>query len=373
MCNIELTPGQCQAIERVMTWYNKHQYRKHNPFIIAGYAGTGKTTLVKHIVELLGIHDVAYCTYTGKAAEALMLRGCPGQTIHSVFYKLVGDDNYGKPVFELRELLAIDYKLIIIDEISMVPDYMLKDILSFGIPIIALGDPMQLPPVVGNTCLDKYDTFLTEIQRQSANDPIIKLATMARRGDTIPYGTHGDYVHVVYRGEIELKYMLKYEQIICRYNKQRVDLNNRARYILGFEDELPMEGDKLLCLKNSKLIFPDSGYPMVNGTLGLITSKVFHAPHSENFKFSTSPTSGEVLVEADREPFTTGALGNDIFSEQLTYGYVITYHKSQGSEFESVVLFDDGPSMYDTPENQNYNKLLYTGITRARKKLLIVR
>ena len=142
------TPQQDAALTAVATWLKAARGRE-SIFRLFGYAGTGKTTLAKHLAE--GIDGkVLFAAFTGKAACVMRSKGCNGATtIHSLIYK-ARDNGEETPSFDLwHEAPASKAKLIVVDECSMVDAELAHDLMSFRVPLLVLGDPAQLPPIQG--------------------------------------------------------------------------------------------------------------------------------------------------------------------------------------------------------------------------------
>lgn len=171
------SPQQAVALDAVSRWYNGGLGRKQ-VFRVFGYAGTGKTTLARHFADgLKGV--VLYMAYTGKAAMVMRKNGCRGAlTIHATIYSVDFDPATGVKNFVLKDVDELaDCALFVIDECSMVDEEIAKDILSFGVPVLVLGDPAQLPPVKGGGYFTDRDpdVMLTEIHRQAAENPIVRM------------------------------------------------------------------------------------------------------------------------------------------------------------------------------------------------------
>src|SRR5215469_18132242 len=252
----QLTDDQTSAISAAVNWY-KNRRKLQQVFQINGLAGTGKTSIIPYIIDDLGLNperDVVFGTYTGKAALVLRKKGILCRTIHSLIYKLVKTD-MGRPEWELNECSDVQSaKLIVLDEVSMVDAELAADLLSFGKPVIVLGDHGQLPPVNGEAAFSPHnpDAVLTQIHRQAAENPIIRIAHMARTGQVIPYGEHGGAVLVVPQYQIETRQLLATDQVICGTNKTRFRLNNLMRSALGHETTLPTgPEEKVICLRNN--------------------------------------------------------------------------------------------------------------------------
>jgi len=177
------SPQQEDALRKVEAWLNAPHKKQF--FRLDGFAGTGKTTLAKHFAESVN-GPVFFAAYTGKAASVMAKKGCHGaSTIHYLIYRCVGEKGR-RLMFELNSCSPITSAvLVIIDEVSMVGERMARDLLSFGVPVLVLGDPFQLPPV-GNE--DGFfmrgapDVLLTEVHRQALDSPVLRLATDIREG-----------------------------------------------------------------------------------------------------------------------------------------------------------------------------------------------
>ena len=188
---MEFSPQQDDALVAASRWLKAGD---RQVFRLFGYAGTGKTTLARHLAEDVD-GDVLFAAFTGKAAQVLRSRGASkASTIHSLIYRpkgedVVEDEETGKkevlPTFSLnRQSPLSKADLIIIDECSMVDEELGRDLLSFGTPVLVLGDPGQLPPVSGGGFFTEHepDILLEEIHRQARDNPIIELARQVREG-----------------------------------------------------------------------------------------------------------------------------------------------------------------------------------------------
>ena len=186
------TPHQDAALKAVADWLKARRGGGAPPlFRLFGYAGTGKTTLARHLAEDVD-GKVAFAAFTGKAALVMRRKGCEGaSTIHSLIYR-ARESGEETPSFELwDDAPASKAKLIVIDECSMVDAELGRDLLSFGVPVLVLGDPAQLPPIQGGGFFTDAgpDVMLTEVHRQAADDPIIHLSMAVREGRRLEPGT----------------------------------------------------------------------------------------------------------------------------------------------------------------------------------------
>ena len=226
MSNLTLSPDQQEAKRLTSKWLTSHSESRGESllFRIFGYAGTGKTTIIRSLLEDFPKLNCCFGAYTGKAALVMQKQGLPARTVHSLIYRpvlpskkkcdellakikeeqdskvknrLYAELNEAQKVsFELRSrdesALAL-CNLLVLDECSMVNQEMLEDLLSFKVPIIALGDPGQLPPISGAGAIikEKPDVLLEKIHRQAEGDPIIDFATRARNRIAIAKGDRG--------------------------------------------------------------------------------------------------------------------------------------------------------------------------------------
>src|SRR6516162_5079289 len=246
------TPEQDAALKAIADWW-KSGRRRTPIFRLFGYAGTGKTTLAKHIAE--GIDGtVLFAAFTGKAACVMRSKGCDGaSTIHSLIYK-PKEQKEENPTFELwRRAPASEAKLIIIDECSMVDAELARDLMSFNVPLLVLGDPAQLPPIQGGGFFTdaKPDAMLTEVHRQARDNPIVRLSMDIREGKSLLPGQYGD-TQVVSHADLDPKRVIRADQILVGRNATRRAYNMRLRERRGFTDPLPAVGDKLVCLRNNR-------------------------------------------------------------------------------------------------------------------------
>jgi exodeoxyribonuclease V len=363
----DFTPHQDAALTAAAKWF-KAQRGGTSIFRLFGYAGTGKTTLAKHIAK--GIDGkVLFAAFTGKAACVMRSKGCPGaSTIHSLIYKPL-ESNEEQPSFELwNDAPASKAKLIIIDECSMVDAELARDLMSFGVPLLVLGDPAQLPPIQGGGFFTdaEPDAMLTEVHRQARDNPIIRLSMDIRAGNALTEGQYGD-TQVVRRAELDPKRVLGADQVLVGRNVTRRAYNARLRQRRGFADPLPMAGDKLVCLRNNRR------KGLFNGGLWVVKERPKARRQILSLRLKPDEDLGERLVKVSVRPecFTGGIEELDWpqrkHFDEFDFGYVLTVHKAQGSQWDDVVLFDESGAFSD-----NRERWLYTGVTRAAKRLTVV-
>ncbi|MBO5328268.1 MAG: AAA family ATPase [Clostridia bacterium] len=400
-----LTGDQLNANIKIRKWFLKET---RQVYVLTGYAGTGKTTLLKHVVlntlKLKPNETVAFVTPTGKAATVLIKSGVEACTLHHLIYQSSLEDvelNFNgktvktqKLIFKRRKSIDKNIKLIVLDEASMVSDDVIFDILKFGVKVLLCGDNAQLPPVEGvNTFLKTPDYCLTNIVRQQSDNPIISIAQRAREGLPIDYGNYGDKVFVLdkrtFYGERRKQLLMKAQQIICGTNKTRAAINEEMREYLG-RGALPESGEKLICTQNNWETFVDEDmrFNLVNGIIGEAFDPVydevnglgfmqFKADFLNDFCPEVIPFDlgiftrgeynfkhGEYFEKFDKNGEAVGAFTPNRFE----YGYCISCHKAQGSEFETAIVFDESFAF-----REDKNRWLYTAITRAKNKLIIIK
>jgi exodeoxyribonuclease-5 len=361
------TPHQDAALSAASNWLKGARGRS-SIFRLFGYAGTGKTTLVKHIAE--GVDGkVLFAAFTGKAACVMRSKGCySASTIHSLIYK-ARESGEETPSFELwNDAPASKAKLIIIDECSMVDAELARDLMSFGVPLLVLGDPAQLPPIHGGGFFTdaKPDAMLTEVHRQAQDDPIVRLSMEIRAGNPLTQGQYGE-TQVVRRDALDPKRVLDADQVLVGRNVTRRAYNARLRERRGFTDALPMAGDKLVCLRNNRR------KGLFNGGLWMVKESPKARRQIIRMRLKPDEDLGERLIKVSVRPECfTGTIEEFDWPQRKAYdefdfGYVLTVHKAQGSQWDDVVLFDESGAFPD-----NRDRWLYTGVTRAAKRLTIV-
>ena len=376
-----LTNGQEKGLKIAIERYkNKEPYT-----VIAGYAGTGKSTLVSHIVDALNISplSVCYVAFTGKASLVLREKGCENSmTAHKLLYhsKEKPDGTFEhKP----RKSLEWPYKLIVVDEVSMIPVDMWELLLSHNVHVIALGDPGQLPPIDGESELLAHPhVFLDEVVRQAQDSEIIRLSMDIRNGVSLkPY--KGNEVIIISKSQLNDFYFSGADQIIAAKNVTRNDINWKCRKIKFGNDvpNYPLAGEKAICLKNYWNVLSDSEDPLINGMIGELSGITFrHNIDKYGDMMNANFTIG------DKNKFRQLFMDYKLFAESkqtinsdnwmdfrgmvkpmlFDYAYCITCHKSQGSEFDKVLVFNEYMKSTD------HKRWLYTAATRAKKKLIIV-
>jgi len=373
---VQWSPQQAAALDAVAAWHRAYSAGERVPqvFRVFGFAGTGKTTLARHFASTIKGRTV-YAAYTGKAALMMQRNGCEGaSTIHGLIYQ-VKERPDGSVEFVLDpESAAADAALIVIDECSMVDEEIGRDLLSYRRPILVLGDPAQLPPVKGAGFFTAAtpDVMLTEIHRQAKDNPIIRLATASRLGERLALGEYGAS-QVVARGVLSGAEVLRADQVLVGRNDTRRQYNARMRGLRGFGGPLPEAGDRLVCLKNdrSKGIFNGGLFRMTQvlepvATRGRDAGFMKLLLGSDDF-----PDRAGIEVKVHRAFFDgdPNALDWTVLrgSQHFDFGYALTCHKAQGSQWPDVIAYDESGTF-----REDWARWLYTAITRASERITVV-
>ena len=378
--NIVYDPSQKEAITKALN---------NNLTIITGGPGTGKTTIVKCIVKLLldiyGIKEqkIALLAPTGRAAKKLMdTTGIPAYTIHKY---LCWDKEAN--LFQVDEAHPNLQEYIIVDESSMIDTMLLSSLLkgtTLGAKYIFVGDYYQLPSVSqGQILKDMIDSNVLDViklnclYRQTEGSYIINLAHEIKNKElskkylekTDDYNFIScsdtqilDMVKDIVEKALEKGYHEKDIQILAPLYKTKNGIDNLNKVLqeimnkpsknkaeITSGDIIFREGDKILQLVND----PDNF--ISNGDIGYI-EKIIPAGKSKSKK-------NEVTINFDGTMATYTP--KDFIN--ITHGYAISIHKSQGGEFKLVII-PFTPSF----KRMLYNKLVYTAITRAKEKLILI-
>ena len=340
-----------------------------------GYAGVGKTSLAKHLARIAN-GRVLFAAFTGKAALQLRKKGCyNASTIHSLIYSFEVDERTGEAVFSLNATSElVGAALLIVDEVSMVDELLAKDLLSFGVPILVLGDPAQLPPVKdeGFFINVEPDVMLTEVHRQALENPIIRMSMDVREGRRLRAGVYGDS-RVIARGAMDRDELgalvVEADQVLVGLNRTRTTFNRRIRELKrlhgGGRAWLPTVGDRLICLRNNR------AKSLFNGGMWSVQDVKDKSGRFDMVVSSEDETRDPVSIKVFEEFFI--GTENDLHwkerrkSDEFTFGWAITGHKSQGSQWDNVLAFDESGAFREARDNW-----LYTVLTRAAERVTIV-
>jgi exodeoxyribonuclease-5 len=408
-----LTPKQARAKDEVLRWYADPHGQQ--TFYFAGYGGTGKSTCVEHIVgEIEG--RVLFAAFTGKAASVMRKKGCAGATtIHRLAYRPAGDppspEQVEKLRTEIKRLYAVNdpgtratadklveqlkrveedskrkgprfslnleseikyAKLVVIDECSFIDQRVGGDLESFGTKLLVLGDPAQLPPVYGNGYFTSRepDVFLDEILRQELDNPIRQLCEKARRGEALTYGKYGTSEVMRYGDPSVQDHVLAADIVIVGRNRTRHACNAKIRRLLGRADSpAPIAGDRVICLRN------DHDLGILNGTqwkvdhclpdLDKLTAKIEITSADDDDRPDTVECETWLHHFMAREDELTAVDRRK--RAELDFGNAVTCHRSQGSEWPNVVVFDEGSAF-----GSNAARWRYTAFSRASRSLVVI-
>ncbi len=386
--NLNFTKDQKIALEKLISWY-KNDF--NNYITLGGYAGTGKTTLITYYRNMLHKENpelkVAFCSYTGKAVRVLKKKieetkaiysDDTVSTIHSLIYSPIENERQIIIGWKLKDKSKVNVDLIIIDESSMIDQEIWRDLVSFKIPIIAVGDHGQLPPIKGKfNLIQKPMISLTKIHRQAENNPIIKVSIYARKDGRIPIKKYSNTVIKYSKSDMEAQDMFDEIArsfnndilILCGYNNTRVRLNKFIRNSLEIYSPTPTFGDRVICLRNNheKQIY--------NGMFGTIQS--IKSEDQKRYYAEINMEDGQLYIgKILKEQFNNKESLNFTNKRRLTldtdlfdFGYAITVHKAQGSESNRVVVLEE---RFKQMNDEQYKRWLYTAVTRAQKELYVV-
>ena len=353
--------------------------------------GTGKTYLARYIIDSLGIQEDQFLVgaFTGKAAYRLQETGFPqAQTLHKLLYTSIKTPNgFINIPLGIEKFQGI--KLFLLDEVSMIPDNILRDVAKLNIPVIMLGDPGQLPPIgKDNGMLNNPHIFLDEIMRQAAESSIIRLSHDIRTGKKIvPF--QDEQVQILPKEELSTGMLTWADQVLCGKNDTRKYYNGVIREELGYVDSiLPQEGEKIIVTNNNWELVNSAGFPLINGMLGTVTrsgeidkaDEAMGRSMGSNIRWSTMdfmPDVGGVEfrgVKYDAQRFLDGT--NSYIVNQFAKGYnrmnyidfgsVITVHKFQGSEDNK------GLGIEEVMNGKQHRRWLYTMSTRFKDKFVLM-
>jgi len=390
MKHIELTQEQLEVKEKVTSFLNEHLEASASAkeyVTVGGYAGTGKTTMIRSIRSSLKPSvKFHYLAYTGKASMRIVhtlgedyFQHYPedqATTIHKAIYR-VKQDRFGRFYGFDFDPDKTQQDVIIVDEASMVPQHIFYELLEKQRPIIFIGDHGQLPPITKNgeepfNLMSAPEYTLTTIHRNV--DGIKLLAKDVR--EQMPLT---QYDNVTIKPKQELAYLKGYDPqediIIAGYNYTRKVINKSILRRLGFTKELEVGMKVIACRNNWKLDPPifngqifyvkeilkqEDEYYLVSleDELGTLYEAIQIAKYAFNQKVPYAPKSKHL----------TNRRGEYIYIPYIPmqYAYCITCHKAQGSEWDKVFVINEAFG-----DEENKRRWLYTAVTRASKELVL--
>lgn len=361
---ILLTKEQCRAVETINAWFEQ-PIISHHIFKLGGYAGTGKTTIIKTILESLGENkSIVVSAFTGKACNVLQRKSINAQTLHSLMY----DASQDKDGWHFTRKLRLEARpdLIIVDEASMLSKDLLTDLLLFKIKVLFVGDPGQLEPVGDNpNLMAEPDFILSKIHRQAESSPIISLASKVRTGVgscLLPTEQWTNQGLSIRPKNLNPQAILDASQLICAKNATRTAFNTTVRRHLNRPPKSIVVGDKIIVLRNNL------SFAVFNGMILFIVD--IHKENAEDWDCSCKDEVGIThRLNIWKVPFITVIKKDAYIPRRYVYcdfAYAITCHKSQGSEWDDVIVYDE----WMPPQVWDMRRWRYTSITRAAKKLL---
>lgn len=353
VARVELTREQREVVDRLVWGIDNNHVQT-----LGGFAGCGKTVCVTRLTDFLP--RFAVCAYTGKAADVLRRKGVKAATIHSTIYR-PEEDRRGKMVFHLKSQAELGYNGFLIDEASMVSNSILDDLKSFGLPIIAVGDHGQLPPVGEDAGLMKNPDYRLETIHRNAG-PIARFAEHLRKGgDARSAPISGDSVHLCPRNWVTTDWLVKSDQVICAFNRTRIGLNRTIRRSLGrTDDDYPTRGDRVICLRNDRIAGTFNGQQGVCGEVNLNAETLEFIPeYGEPVLVYYHPLAWNAEKTPPREPGVSPG-----FDVSFDFAYCVTAHKFQGSEANKVIVFEERCDLWE------HSRWAYTAASRAKEKIV---
>lgn len=354
---MSLTIEQKDVVKKIIKGISSNQITT-----LGGYAGTGKSTIIKVILQIMdkkGFNFVP-CAYTGKAANVLRKKGMGrADTIHGTIYQAYTNDQQ-EVFWELKSKTSFDQEKIngfIVDEASMVSKEIHEDLKSYGLPIIYVGDHGQLEPIGGaNFNLMAEPMYTLEQVHRNAGE-IAFFANHLRNGNVAEKFDGGNKVKLVTNSAVKSTHLSEVDQVICAFNKTRVELNERVRVEKKIQYAYIARGEKIICLRNNKKL------GLFNGMQGIV-KKVLK---DEKFTFVSD---GILYEKIPYIPDQFGQANNQFkFSETANpfdYGYAITCHKAQGDEWNNVIVYEQPCDKWD------HTRWSYTAASRAKFELIWV-
>lgn len=377
MAEIELSHEQLSALAAVEDWFFSSPDKTKT---LGGYAGTGKSTLTRELLRRIP-KPVAVCAYTGKAAHVLKTKGIDdATTIHALIYapadacgvcgqwfSVCSSNNavaaqLGGPqcsqastVTRFARVDSLRHKLIVVDEASMVSTRIQQDLEAFDAKVLYIGDHGQLEPIgAGGALMADPAIRLETIHRQAEGSTILTVAHFLRRGQHP--STMG---RMLVDGSVRLHDgvphdIAEYDVVLCGFNRTRAGVNRKVRKVRGYDPAGPQPGDRVVCLRN------DHEKGIFNGMLATVAG-------IDATEIAVVADDGRELGPMEYYAGQFGALKTlrdvDRGTTLWDYGYALTVHKAQGSEWDNVCVLEQVMPLWDA------SRWRYTAVTRASKRL----
>lgn len=353
---MSLTEKQKQVLYKIVQGFKKDNLLEQS---LGGYAGTGKTTLMKYITQFFP--DLGICAYTGKAANVLRRKDMEtAKTIHSLIYK--PEIEYGRLIgFDLTPRDELGCKGFAVDEGSMVTRDIYEDMKTYGLPMIFVGDHGQLEPIGSDFNLMKSpDHTLEEIHRNAGD--IARFAERLRFGYRSTTFPESEKVWFYNQYKLTVENYLEVDQIICAFNKTRVGINAKVREALGFSGLLNV-GERVMCLKNNKQLHLFNG---MQGTVAALYEDDRTGRKLMDFESNDTLYTGiwyDTRQFGKEKPDTSDYIGRDN-PNPFDYAYCITCHKAQGDEWNKVLVIEQKCDKWD------HKRWTYTAASRAKERVV---
>lgn len=401
---MELTAEQTNAIENI-----RKDILKGHPFItLGGYAGTGKTTVLTELRRQLPANKkIAFASFTGKAASVLRDKVTRAEaysrsdyigTIHGLMYRPIMIRKFSESKKEWIETVtfkrqdSIDYDILLIDEASMVSSKIFNDMINYNVQIVACGDCFQLPPVADKDSggvLERPDYMLQEVHRTAQDSPLVQLSHSIRTKQYLPIEPYrDDHIRIMsyFYGGAEFLENLEYDSetvTLCFTNSVRSSINHGYRFKKQYKPGVVLYPyEQIVCLTNNQTLGMMNGErfaveylsPPFDEPTICVTVERQDGQFQEAYVHNTLKKFGKKNVIVRDKKNNVKSSETDPLVIDADYGYAMTVHKAQGSEFKNVILIDSGifKGISKSKGNDDYLRWLYTGVTRSSDKLTII-
>lgn len=379
---MKLSEKQQDAFDEVLDFM---QNSSEPLYVFSGVAGSGKSTIINELVDVLGNSGIAVLAFTGKAAKVLRDKGISSaKTIHSYLYRPIIDEQGNLMGFAKKDADEFTEDYIIVDEGSMIDEKLILDLHETGRKILVVGDVNQLPPISNDdfNIMDNPQVRLDEIHRLAEDNPIIRMSQHILHEGTIPVIRDSDHIQYINKSRID-EHLMEcgevYDTILCGTNRQRTQLNKTMRRKYGYRSRQPMSGEKLICLQNNLR----DGCEHYNGDIFTVEQTLDY-PHRKldihRYQMKRDDGYGRSILVDDDVWFDGFSKHNFVEEkdfegevvktplQRFDFGYAMTVWKAQGSEYKNLLFLDEDVSYF-----VDRRKFRYTAITRSKDKITIAR